>query len=83
MKTIKLTKNQARISAIKTKENITTVDLEWGGPDDHQLSDFDIKKLGDVFSHGTNGNAGRTGWVVLHGDCKLSEGETIPLVKDL
>ena len=78
MKTIQLTDKSARIEKIETANEIVTVLLEWGGPDDKLIHDFDLDRLGVVTGSGTNGNAGRTGWVVLAGASKLNEGDEIP-----
>lgn len=75
MKTINLNDTEARISNIDG----STVELEWGGPDDRMVYDFDLSKLGNVTDSGTNGNAGRTGWAILDGPCNLAVGDTIPL----
>ena len=80
MKTIQLTDTEARIDKIETANGVTTVSLEWGGPDDRLIHDFDTDLLGDVQSTGTNGNAGRAGWAGLFGPCKLNEGDVIPYV---
>lgn len=77
---IHLTDTEARIARIENKDGIVTVELEWGGPDDNLVDDFDLAKLGKVSASGSNGNAGRTGWAVLDGSCKLNEGDTIPVL---
>ena len=77
MKTeIQLTDTEARISSIEDNGGVITVNLEWGGPDDRDVYDFDLARIGDVAAQGANL---RTGWVVLEGPCKLEEGDTIPL----
>ncbi len=84
MKTIQLTDTEARIGKIETNENgVTTVDLIWGGPDDRSMGEFDLSLLGDVQDHGTNGNAGRSGWAILFGACKLNVDDILPLRADL
>jgi hypothetical protein len=75
MKTINFNDTEARISNIDG----STVELEWGGPDDRMVYEFDLSKLGKVAEYGTNGNAGRTGWAILDGPCNLAVGDTIPL----
>lgn len=78
MKTIQLTDKAARVAKIEDLRGVVTVDLEWGGPDDRTVEDFDLAKLGKVFRAGTNGNAGLSGWVTLEGACLLAVGDTIP-----
>ncbi len=82
MQTIQLTDREARISKIESSNGTTTVSLEWGGPDDRHISDFQLGKLGKACSglgiaYGGND---RSGWAVLDGDCLLDEGDTIPVV---
>lgn len=78
MKTIELIDTEARVTSVSND----SVELEWGGPDDRSVWDFDLAKLGgEVFDAGTNGNAGRTGWVVVYG-AVVKVGDTIPLFKD-
>jgi hypothetical protein len=74
MKTIKLTDTAARISKIDG----STVELEWGGPNDRMIYEFDLSRLGKVTDSGTTGNAGRSGWAILDGPCQLAIGDTIP-----
>lgn len=77
MKTIELTDRAARIVSLEEKAGIITVDLEWCGPNDRAVYDFDLSKLGEVTSSGGNS---RTGWAVLYGPCLLQVGDTIPLL---
>jgi len=83
MKTIKLTDKEARISKIETDaDGLITVSLVWGGPNDNQMEAFDIDQMGGVMSYGTNGNAGRSGWVILDGmNPGWNVGDIIPLKK--
>jgi len=77
MKTeIQLTDTEARICKIEDTGGVITVNLDWGGPDDREVYDFDLARIGDVAAQG--GNL-RTGWVVLEGPCKVKEGDKIPL----
>lgn len=73
-------KAEAQITKITTTANTTTVELEWGGPYDLEVHDFDLTKLGEVVSYG--GDL-RRGWVVLEGKCALKEGDTIPLLTEV
>lgn len=77
MKTIELTDHAARIASLEEKAGIITVNLEWGGPNDRTVNDFDLAQLGDVTACGGNNS---TGWVVLYGRCLVAEGDTIPLL---
>lgn len=72
----------ATITRIEDKQGIQTVNLEWNGPDDHTIEDFALDQLGERckgIGGATGGNL-RSGWVVLEGECKLSEGDSIPLL---
>ncbi len=81
MKTIELTNTAARISSIEEKSGIFTVNLEWGGPSDRSVSDFDIDLLANHLGSITaSGGDTRRGWVTLDGDPGVSEGDTIPLL---
>ena len=77
---ITLTDKKARITKIETGNGITTISLEWGGPDDRTMTDFDIDILGDVVDSGDNHRA-TGGWVIVNGYCFLSEGDSIPFVQ--
>lgn len=76
MKTIELTNTAARISSIIETNGIFTVNLEWGGPSDRSIADFELSLFGKVTASGGNT---RTGWVTLDGDPGRAEGDTIPL----
>ena len=76
-----LTDKEARITKIETGNGITTICLEWGGPDDRTMTDFDCAGLGDVVDCGDNPRAAG-GWVIVNGPCRLSEGDSIPHVPD-
>lgn len=78
---ITLTDKEARIDAINVDAvGVTTVTLEWGGPEDREVYDFDVSLLGDIFTSDTEGH-GR-GWVVLEGECLLKVGDTLPFVSE-
>lgn len=72
----------ATIISIEDNQGIKTVNLEWSGPDDHTVEDFDLDQLGERCKGiiGATGGNLRSGWVVLEGDCKLNEGDTINLL---
>lgn len=72
-----LTDQRATITRITPGPIITSLDLQWGGPDDRTITDFDLAKLGNVQAQG---GCLQTGWVLLGGPCLLREGDTIPLV---
>lgn len=74
-----LTDKEACITKIETGNGITTITLEWGGPDDRTMADFDRDLLGDVVDCGDNCRAAG-GWVIVNGSCLLGEGDTIPYV---
>lgn len=76
MPTIQLTDQAARIAKITPHPHGDTIELEWGGPDDRDVCDFDLARLGRVQSHGGNLTGG---WVKLSFDhCQLPVGATIP-----
>jgi hypothetical protein len=77
-KQIEMKDTEARIVEIDREAGIVT--LEWGGPEDREVYDFDLDKLGEVMSHGEDNQSGRKGWVSLKGDCKLAVDDLIPLV---
>jgi|APGre2960657404_1045060.scaffolds.fasta_scaffold25773_3 hypothetical protein len=74
--------NTATITRIEDNQGIKTVHLEWSGPDDHTVEDFDLDQLGQRctgIGRSTGGNL-RGGWVILEGECQLHEGDTISLL---
>lgn len=74
-----LTNDRATITQIERPHPgaVTLVQLEWSNvPDDRRTDDFDLRPLGDV---GATGGTDRTGWVALHGDCRLEIGDTLTL----
>ena len=80
MQTLKDT--EARISKITNDHGVVTVELEWGGPSDRGITDFDLDRLGKIAKGlGTpHGGNLRSGWVILDGECDLEEGDTIPVL---
>lgn len=73
---------QATITKIETDDfGNATVSLEWGGPDDHEVTDFDLCRLGTLVTGicPCGGNL-RAGWVVLDGACLKKVGDLIPYV---
>lgn len=78
---IHLTDTAARIASIEEKSGIWTVSLEWGGPSDRTITDFEISRLegylGEITSSGTSG---RTGWVILDDEPDAKIGDSIPLL---
>ncbi len=79
MSIIHLTDTAARIASLEEKGGIITVNLEWGGPNDRVVTDFDLGQLGEVTACGGNNS---TGWAVLYGPCLLQIGDTIPLLPE-
>lgn len=77
-----LTDQQALIYRVATMGDLTTVDLEWGGPEDRKITDFDTSLLGDGQTVVQLGGTLKSGWVVLDGPCLLKVGDTIPLKTD-
>lgn len=74
-----LTNDRATITQIERPHSgaVTLVQLEWSNvPDDRRTDDYDLRPLGDV---GATGGTDRTGWVALHGDCRLEIGDTLTL----
>lgn len=72
---------KATITRIESRDGLTTVDLEWGGPDDTRIWDYDLGRLaksGKVSTSGMNGNASRSGWVIFWGECNLAVGDSVP-----
>lgn len=80
MNTIKLTDTAARVSRVAENNGVWTVELEWGGPNDRTIDDFDLYKICDIsdpaVSWGTNG---RTGWMVILTRPTVTVGDSIPL----
>jgi hypothetical protein len=73
MSTIKFSDTEATITKIEKRTFGTVVDLEWSGPDDHSIDDFDVSQLGQKYNGGMHATGGtlRSGWVILEGECAL------------
>lgn len=72
----------ATITSIETDpQNFPLVNLEWEGPDDHDVYDFDLSALGEVHAYGRDLLSAHRGWVVLSGGCRMKPGQTIPCIK--
>jgi hypothetical protein len=56
-------------------EGTATVNLRWEGH--HQISDFDLFKLGRVLN--SEGETEHSGWAIVERPLKLTVGNTIPL----
>ena len=79
MQTIHLTDTAARIASIEHNHPCALAALEWGGPDDRDISDFDLPQLGAILNRGMERMRARAGWVLLAGPCSLNVGDSIPL----
>ena len=79
MQTIHLTDTAARIASIEHNHTCALAALEWGGPDDRDISDFDLPQLGAILNRGMERMRARAGWVLLAGPCSLNVGDSIPL----
>lgn len=78
---IHLTDTAARIAAVEEKSGSWTVTLEWGGPSDRTITDFEISRLeGYVGKITASGGTGRTGWVILDDEPDAKIGDSIPLL---
>ena len=73
---IKLTDTHARIASIDADNFGDIVILEWGGPSDRTVTDFELARLGRVVSSGGNQS---TGYVILSETCKMQVGDVIQL----
>lgn len=62
----------------KTDEGTARVNLRWEG--NHQISDFDLNKLGSVLN--SEGEAEHSGWAVVKLPVKATIGNVIPLLKE-
>jgi hypothetical protein len=72
----------AIITKIETRTFGVVVSLEWSGPDEYSINDFDLSLLGRLYNgavHATGGTL-RSGWCIIEGECQLSEWDTIPLL---
>lgn len=82
MDNITLTDTEARVTEVAENHGITTVKLEWGGPSDRVIEDFQIDVLGEIFKgvHQPFGSCGNQGWVILEWVNDPEVGDIIPLV---
>ena len=62
----------------RTDEGTARVNLRWEG--NHQISDFDLNKLGSVLN--SEGEAEHSGWAVVELPVKATIGNVIPLLKE-
>jgi hypothetical protein len=62
----------------RTEEGTARVNLRWEG--NHQISDFDLNKLGSVLN--SEGEAEHSGWAVVELPVKATIGKVIPLLKE-
>lgn len=69
----------ARIVSIERENGIATVNIEWGGPNQRTVTDFDLIQLGDVVDCGDTPHASG-GWVIVSGKCRKKVGSYIPYV---
>lgn len=59
------------------RHGVTVVRLEWNGPDDHVVYEFDLDSIGNCTSQG--GDL-RSGWVVVDGEVKVKRGDRVRLI---
>ena len=80
---IQLSDKKATITKIEKRTFGTVVELEWCGPDDHSIDDFDVSLLGKKYNGGMHATGGtmRSGWVILETECALEKWDTIPLLE--
>jgi hypothetical protein len=62
----------------RTDEGTARVNLRWEG--NHQISDFDLNKLGSVLN--SEGEAEHSGWAIVELPVKATIGKAIPLLKE-
>ena len=62
----------------RTDEGTARVNLRWEGS--HQISDFDLNKLGSVLN--SEGEAEHSGWAIVELPVKATIGKAIPLLKE-
>ena len=74
------TEVEAAVISIRenTDEGTARVNLRWEG--NHQISDFDLNKLGSVLN--SEGEAEHSGWAVVALPVKAKIGKVIPLLKE-
>jgi hypothetical protein len=61
-----------------TDEGKARINLRWEGK--HQISDFDLDKLGKVID--SEDETEHSGWVFVELPVQISPGKTIPLIKE-
>ena len=73
------TEVEAAVLSIRENPNEGTarVNLRWEG--NHQISDFDLDKLGEVLN--SEGETEHSGWALVERPVKLTVGKTLPLRK--
>jgi hypothetical protein len=73
------TENEAGVVSIRDdpNERTTRINLRWEGH--HQISDFNLDKLGRILD--SEDETEHTGWVLAELPVKASVGTTIPLLK--
>ena len=73
------TENEAGVVSIRDNpdDGMARINLRWEGK--HQISDFDLDKLGRVLD--SEDETEHTGWVLAELPVKASVGTTIPLLK--
>lgn len=71
-----LTNDRATITQIEHPHPGAVTLVQLNVPDDRRTDDYDLRPLGDV---GATGGTDRTGWVALHGACRLEIGDTLTL----
>jgi hypothetical protein len=74
------TEVEAAVVSIRENPNDRTarVNLRWEGK--HQISDFDLNKLGTVLN--SEDETEHSGWAIVESPAKATVGKTIPLLKD-
>ncbi len=75
-------KNEGEAAVVSIHENTdkgtARVNLRWEGK--HQISDFDLNKLGTVLN--SEGEAEHSGWAIVQLPVKATVGKAIPLLKE-
>jgi hypothetical protein len=61
-----------------TNDRTARVNLRWEG--EHQISDFDLNKLGSVLN--SEGEVEHNGWAIVKLPVKATVGKTIPLLRE-
>jgi hypothetical protein len=74
-------KTEVQAAVISVHENAdegtATINLRWDG--NHQISDFDLDRLGSVLN--SEGETEHSGWAIVERPVKATVGKTIPLRK--